>query len=351
VTAGDGLALVILVGLTAYAVLGGADFGAGLWHLSRDRAQRELVARAIAPVWEANHVWLIFVVIALFTGFPGAFGALSRALVAPVSVALLGIVLRGAAFAFHQYGGTGSAGGTERPVRGTALWGPVFAISSLTAPFALGTAAGAVAGGRLRPDGSAGLWHPFLMPLPLLAGLLAVACCAFLAAVYLCYDAERISSPALLRRFRRRALVSGVLAGGLALAALPLLPPQLVGALRGVGLPAAAFSAASGVLALVLLWRRRHSSARVAAALAPAGLLAGWAIALYPWVLPDSVRLADSAAPSAIARPVLGVLVVGLLLIAPCYLFMLRVLRAQSAQTVRPGLSSALRRPASGLHD
>ncbi|WP_028932335.1 cytochrome d ubiquinol oxidase subunit II [Pseudonocardia spinosispora] len=324
-TAIDGLALVVFVGLAAYAVLGGADFGAGLWDLSRNRPQRELVSKAMAPVWEANHVWLIFVVITLFTGFPGAFGALSRALVAPVSVALLGIVLRGAAFVFRQYGAP--HGGT--PVRGTALWGRVFAIASLVTPFAFGTAAGALAGGQLRPDGSAGLWRPFLEPLPLVAGLLAVSCCVYLAAVYLTRDAERIGSPTLVVRLRRRALVTGVLSGALALAALPLLPPEMTGELRGVGLPAVAVSATGGVLGLVLLWRRHHSLARVAAAAAPAGLLAGWAIALHPWVMPGAMRLTDSAAPPVIAGPVLGVLLTGLALIAPGYLFMVRVLRAQ----------------------
>jgi cytochrome d ubiquinol oxidase subunit II len=321
----EGLGLVIFVGLAAYTVLGGADFGAGLWDLSRDRAQRDLVARAMAPVWEANHVWLIFVVITLFTGFPGAFGALSRALVAPVSIALLGIVLRGAAFVFRQYGAPD--GGA--PVRGTALWGRVFAVSSLVTPFAFGTAAGALAGGTLRADGSAGLWQPYLTPLPLLAGLLAVVCCAYLAAVYLSRDAERIDSPALVSRFRRRALTTGVLAGALALAALPLLPPALGGELRGVGLPAVLVSASGGVLGLVLLWRRRHGLARIAAACAPVGLLAGWGLGLYPWVLPGQMLLAESAAPPVIAGPVLIVLLTGLAIVAPSYVFMLRVLRAK----------------------
>ncbi|HEY2095966.1 MAG TPA: cytochrome d ubiquinol oxidase subunit II [Pseudonocardia sp.] len=328
----DGLGVVIFVGLAAYAVLGGADFGAGLWDLSRDRAQRDLVARAMAPVWEANHVWLIFVVITLFTGFPGAFGVLSRALVGPVSIALLGIVLRGAAFVFRQYGASRDPDapiGAGRPVRGTALWGRVFAISSLLTPFAFGAAAGALAGGGLRADGSAGLWRPYLAPLPVLAGLLAVTCCAYLAAVYLSRDAERIGSPALVSRFRRRALGTGMLAGALAVAALPLLPPALGGELRGVGLPAVLVSATGGVLGLVLLWRRRHALARVAAASAPAGLLAGWALGMHPWVLPGQVLLADSAAPPAIAGPVLIVLLTGLLIIAPCYVFMLRVLRAR----------------------
>lgn len=319
-TATDGLALVVLAGLGAYAVLGGADFGAGLWHLTRSPAQRDLLVRAVGPVWEANHVWLIFVVITLFTGFPGAFGALSRALVAPLSVALLGIVLRGAAFVFHTYGGD---------VRGTRTWGHVFALSSLLTPFAFGAAAGAMADGTLRADGSAGLWTPYLAPLPLLGGLLAVACCAYLAAVYLTRDAERAAPDgALVARMRRRALGAGVVAGALALAALPLLPAQLAEELRGVALPAVAVSVVAGTAALLLLRWHRHGLARVAAAAAPLGLLAGWAVALHPEALPG-LPLAAAAAPPVIAGPILGVLLTGLLLVAPAYVFMLRVLRAR----------------------
>jgi cytochrome bd ubiquinol oxidase subunit II len=321
----DGLAAVVFLGLAAYAVLGGADFGAGAWDLTSDREQRDLVSRAVAPVWEANHVWLIFVVITLFTGFPMAFGALSVALVAPVSLALLGIVLRGAAFVFRHYGAP--YGG--RPVRGTALWGRVFAIASLVTPAAFGAAGGALVLGTARADGSAGLLGAYLAPLPIVAALLAVSCCAYLAAVYLSRDAERIGSPRLVTRFRRRALVSGVASGALAVAALPLLPDNLAGELVGTGLPAVTVSALAGIVALVLLWRRHYAWARVAAAAAPLGLLAGWAVALHPWVLPGQLRLADSAAPPAIAGPVLGVLVAGLLIVAPCYAVMLRVLRAR----------------------
>lgn len=222
---------------------------------------------------------------------------------------------RGAAFVFRQYGSPGPTPGADRPVRGTQMWGRVFAISSLATPFALGAAAGALATGTLRPDGSAGLWRPYLAPLPLLAGLLAVACCAYLAAVYLSRDAERNGSPRLAGRFRRRALGSGVLAGTLALAALP---GFLAGELRGVGLPAVTVSALGGLLGLLLLWRRHHGLARVAAACGPAGLLAGLAMALYPWVLPGQVRLDQSAAPAEMAGPVLAVLLAGLVVVTPC---------------------------------
>lgn len=321
-TTSDVLALLVLAGLTAYTVLGGADFGAGLWDLSRDRRQRDLVVRAMGPVWEANHVWLIFVLIALFSGFPGGFATLSRSLTGPLSIALLGIVLRGAAFAFQQYGAP--HGGP--PVRGTALWGRVFAVSSLITPFAFGAAAGGITSGTLRADGSAGFIRPFLQPLPLVAGLLAVAACGFLAAVYLTTDADRAGEPDLVAKLRSRSLVSGVAAGALALLALPLLPSAFADRLAW---PAVAASVVSGALALELMRRERFVLARVAAAGAPAGLLTGWALALYPWVLPGEAAL--SPAPPATAGLIVGVLITGLLLVIPSYIFMIRVLRAPAA--------------------
>ncbi|MPY77063.1 MAG: cytochrome d ubiquinol oxidase subunit II [Actinophytocola sp.] len=318
-TTSDVLALLVLAGLTAYTVLGGADFGAGLWDLTRDRRQRDLVVRAMGPVWEANHVWLIFVLIALFSGFPSAFAALSRSLTGPLSIALLGIVLRGAAFAFRQYGAP--HGGP--PVRGTALWGRVFAVSSLVTPFAFGAAAGGITSGTLRANGSAGFIAPFLQTLPLVAGLLAVAACGFIAAVYLTTDADRNGEPELVARLRVRALASGAAAGAFALLALPLLPGAFLDQLPW---PAVAVSVVSGALALELMRRKRFVLARVAAAGAPAGLLAGWAVALYPWALPGEAVL--SPAPSATTGLIVGVLIVGLLLVIPSYVFMIRVLRA-----------------------
>ncbi|MPY83676.1 MAG: cytochrome d ubiquinol oxidase subunit II [Actinophytocola sp.] len=320
-TASDLLALLVLAGLTAYTVLGGADFGAGLWDLTRSRRQRDLVVRAMGPVWEANHVWLIFVLIALFSGFPGGFAVLSRSLTGPLSIALLGIVLRGAAFAFRQYGAP--HGGP--PVRGTALWGRIFAVSSLITPFAFGAAAGGITGGTLRADGSAGLLRPFLAPLPLASGLLAVAACAFIAAVYLTTDAYRSGESELVARLRARALASGLLAGALALLALPLLPDAFADRLAW---PAVAVSVVSGGLALELMRRGWFGLARVAAAGAPAGLLCGWALALYPWALPGYAML--SPAPPATAGLIVGVLTAGLLLVVPSYVFMIRVLRADA---------------------
>ncbi len=309
-----GLALVLLAGLTAYAVLGGADFGAGLWDLfafgSRKHAQRALLEQAMGPVWEANHVWLIFVVITMFSGFPSAFAAISQRLLVPISLALLGIVLRGAAFAFRHY--AAPHGGT--PVRGTQLWGRIFAISSLLTPFFLG-----VAGGELLSG--AAMWAP----LPLLGGALAVLCCAYLAATYLAADAAGIDDAALANDFRLRAIITGIAAGALALAGLLLIPgsiPVLI----------VVASSATRIGSLLLLRWKRYSLARVAAATAAATVLWGWAAALYPWVIiPGSsvggLRFLDTAAPPSTAAVVLGVLLAGLAVVTPCYALMLRVLR------------------------
>jgi cytochrome d ubiquinol oxidase subunit II len=331
----EGLGLLVLIGLTAYAVLGGADFGAGLWDLSRERRQRDLVVRSMAPVWEANHVWLIFVAIALFSGFPEAFAALSRSLTGPLSIALLGIVLRGAAFAFRQYGAP--YGG--RPVRGTAMWARVFAVSSLITPFAFGAAAGGITTGQLRKDGSAGLIEPFVAPLPLLSGLLAVAACGFLAAVYMTADADREGDADLVTRLRRRALITGVIAGGLAVAALPLLPDWFA---ERLSIPVVAVSVVCGALALELVRRGHYHLARVAAAGAPAALLGGWALAMHPWVLPGDVPLRVGSEPTAAL--ILGILICGLLIVLPSYWYMIRVLRApQAAQSSAPSEKAASR--------
>jgi cytochrome d ubiquinol oxidase subunit II len=340
-TAADGVLAAGLLGLTAYAVLGGADFGGGVWDLlasgPRRSAQRALIARSMGPVWEANHVWLIFVVIGLFSGFPRAFGVLSRTLVLPLGLALLGIVLRGAAFVYRQYGSTTA-------VPGTAAWGRVFAVASTATPLALGAAGGAVGTGRLAADGSAGALAPFRCALPLVTAGLALSTCAFLAAVYLCRDAEAAGGdPGLVADFRRRALAAAVLAGALALAALPAMwrdAPALAARFPDRALPAAALSVTGGTAALLLLWRRRFGAARFAAALAPAGLLWGWAASQYPWLVVGAASVTDSAAPARTETAVLVVLAAGIALVLPALALLVRIIRRSprdKSELIRPG--------------
>ena len=316
-TNAEALLALMWVGVTAYALTGGADFGAGFWDLvaggpQRGSAQRKLIEHAIGPVWEANHVWLIFVLVVLWTGFPEAFAAIASSLYVPLTLVAVGVILRGAGFAFRK-AVTGVA--LER------LFGATFAASSVITPFFLGTVAGAVASGRV-PAGIAEA-HPlrsFVNPTSVLGGVLAVVACAYLAAVYLTADARRAGDAALVEAFRRRALVSGVLAGGVVLGGIAVLhadAPDLFAGLTGRGAPLVVISAVAGLVSLACVWRRRFLGARMAAATAVTAVLWGWAAGQYPYLLVGEVTIREAAADPATLRAVLLSLIVGALLFVP----------------------------------
>ena len=314
-SAADGLFCLLLFGITAYTVTAGADLGAGIWHLLARGTwaprERALVEKEMGPVWEANQVWLVHAVILVFTGFPIAFALISRALLLPLLLALLALVLRGSAFVFLPHRGTG--------------WRLVFGLSSLAVPALLGLAVASTATGDLHRG--SGLLAA-VGPLPLLAALLAVLSCAYLGAVYLTRDAVREGDPELAGRFRRRALLSAGLTGTAALAGIPVLrsdAPVVAVGLAERGLPLAAVSVLAGGTALVLMWRHRYTAARVAAAAAPAALLAGWGAGQYPWLLVDSLRAADATAPGGTAAYVLGVLLAGAVIVVPSLVLLVAV--------------------------
>src|SRR6476619_542263 len=211
------IAVVLFFGVTAYALFGGADFGAGFWDLTaggarRGERPRALVDHSIGPVWEANHVWLIFCLVVLWTAFAETFASIMLTLFVPLSLAAFGIVLRGSSFAFRK---------EVRRVSSQRNFGVAFAISSVLVPFCLGAAAGAVASGRVPAGGVAGdPWSSWLNPTSILGGVLAVTVCAYLAAVYLVWDAQRFGSPDMVEYFRRRAIATAIVAGGVALAGI-----------------------------------------------------------------------------------------------------------------------------------
>ena len=314
-TAADGLLALLLFGITAYTVTAGADLGAGIWHLVArgewaDR-ERALVEKEMGPVWEANQVWLVHAVILVFTGFPIAFALISRALLLPLLLALLALVLRGSAFVFLPHRGRG--------------WRLTFGLSSVAVPALLGLAVASTATGRLRHGSGV---FAAVSPLPLLAGVLAVLTCAYLGAVYLTRDAVREGDDDLAARFRRRALVTAVLTGVVAIAGIPVLQsdaPVVAAGFRDDGLPLAALSVLSGGTALVLMWRHHYVAARVAAAAAPAALLAGWGVGQYPWLLVDTLRAEDATAPGGIAAYVLGVLLAGAVIVVPSLVLLVAV--------------------------
>ena len=309
--------LLALVGLTLYVVLGGADFGAGLWQLlsgrgARGAEVREHAHEAMAPVWEANHVWLIFVLVLMWTCYPVAFGSIVSTLSIPLFVAGVGIVFRGTSYALRA--GTSRAG-EQRTVD------VVFGVASVLTPFALGTVVGAIAAGRVPVGNAAGnLWTSWTSGLSLMVGVLAVALGAYLAAVYLAADAARRAVPEMERTFRARALVAGVVAGALALAGLVVLRADaraLYDALvSGDGLPALVVSAVAGVGTLALVWLRRYEAARYSAAVAVAAIVAGWALAQQPVLLPG-LTVSQAAAPHDVLVAVLVSVAAGALVLAP----------------------------------
>jgi cytochrome d ubiquinol oxidase subunit II len=317
VSAADLTAVVLWLGLTAYAVFGGADFGAGFWDLAagdakRGAAARALIADAIGPVWEANHTWLIFDLVILWTAFPPAFAAIMSTLFVPLTLAALGIVLRGAAFAFRPVA-------ESRPARRAA--NAVFAISSVVTPFFLGAAGGAIASGRVPAGNAAGdPWTSWLNPTSLLVGLLAIATCAYLAAVFLVADARRRSQPQLVAYFLHRATLAALAAGALAVAGIGVLrmdAPILADELARRGWPLVLASVVLGTAALVLLRRNAPRGTRVLAVAAVVSVVWGWGVAQYPDILPGSLSLADAAAPAGSLGALFVVFVVAALVIAP----------------------------------
>jgi cytochrome d ubiquinol oxidase subunit II len=326
------LAGAVMAALTLYALGGGADFGGGVWDLlatgPRAGRQRELIAHAIGPIWEANHVWLILAVVLLFVCFPPAWAALSTALHVPLSLMLVGIVLRGSAFTFRSYGGADDAG--ER------RWGRTFAIASLVTPLALGTCVGAVASGGVRVEGGrvlGGFFAPWLRPFPLAVGLLTVALFSFLAAVYLTREADEA---ALREDFRRRALAAGVATGVVALAALALsrqAAPLLWSALatRSWSLPFHGVTALAAVGALAALAGRRYAPARVLAIAQATLVLWGWGLAQFPYVVPPGLTFTAAAAPRAVLAAVLGALLVGAAILVPSLVYLFRVFKRAHA--------------------
>jgi cytochrome bd ubiquinol oxidase subunit II len=322
VSSADAVAAVLWVGVTAYAVFGGADFGGGFWSLvagggARGRRARELVDWAIGPVWEANHVWLIFVLVVLWTGFSEAFGSIFSTLFIPLSLAALGIVLRGAGFAFHKT--------AHRPGR-RGLAERLFGAASLLTPFFMGTVVGAVAGGMVPLGNAAGdAVTSWLNPLSLLIGALFVATSAYLAAVFLVSDARRAGAADLERYFVTRAELAAVAAGVLAIAGLVVLRSEaryVYDGLTGDGLPLVVASALCGVAVLVLLRRGARRGARGLAIGAVAAVIWGWGVAQHPYLLPKVLTIDAGAAPSATLTSVLVVFGCALVLVIPSFVLL-----------------------------
>jgi cytochrome d ubiquinol oxidase subunit II len=312
----DAVAAVLFVGVLLYSVLGGADFGAGFWDLTaggveRGRRPRQLIDRTMAPVWEANHVWLIFCLVVLWTGFPAAFQAITTTLYVPLWLAALGIVLRGSGFAFRKV----AVRTAEQRVNSAA-----FAVSSVVTPFCFGAVAGGLASGRVPAEGGGDALTSWLNPTSLVGGSLAVAVCAYLAAVFLIAEARMRHDNELEGWFRRRALGASVVAGALALvgiAALQADARRLFDRLRGPGLPLVVGSVAAGLAALILHRRLSPQALRVLAVTAVAAVVCGWGVAQYPYLLGTHLTVGEAASPHPTLVSIMVLLAGALVLCGP----------------------------------
>jgi cytochrome bd ubiquinol oxidase subunit II len=327
--------------LIAYAVLGGADFGGGVWDLfatgPRRAAQRDAISQAMGPVWEANHVWLIFVVVIIFSGFPAAYAALSIALFVPFHLVLLGIILRGAAFVFRAYSPQSARDAGAGP--SARRWGAIFGTASVVTPVLLGMCLGAVstggirvADGNVRFDGGV----PWLAPVSVLIGLLALSLCAYLAAVFLANE----TAGELREDFRRRALYAGTAVVALSGAALPLVRSQAPHLWDGlVGGPATPVLIVGIVAALLSGWwlrGRRYRLARVSSVVQIAALLGGWAVAQMPYIIYPDVTIDGAAAPSTTLLFILWSTPAGMALLIPSLWLLFRVFKGEHLAVREP---------------
>jgi cytochrome bd ubiquinol oxidase subunit II len=324
------IAVTMLISLIVYALLGGADYGAGVWYLlasgRRKEAQRELIDHAIGPVWEANHVWLILVVVLLFSAFPPAFAAVTSTMHLPLSLMLIGIVLRGSAFTFRHY---------DNSEHRRRRWGRAFAAPSVATPVLLGFVIGALAAGYAapRPGEVVDLLAPrWLGAFPVTVGLFALAIFAYLAAVYLILETN---DPDLREDFRVRALTSAVVVGALAWMVYLLArteAPLVFGRLDASpwGRPVRFATGACAILALLALATRWYQVARAAAMVQTALILWGCGLALYPYLVPPDLTIFNAAASRRTLSLILSALAAGAFLLVPSLIYLFRVFKGHT---------------------
>lgn len=331
------IALTTLASLILYALLGGADFGAGVWDLfaSNRRAarQRQIIADAIGPIWEANHVWLILVIVLLFTAWPRAFGAMMTALHIPLTIMLVGIVLRGVAFVFRSYDSKRDA--VQR------RWSRVFGIASFFTPIIQGMVLGALATGAIHVEGArvtTGFFAGWLTPFAISCGTFALALFAFLAATYLTVDAG--GELEVQNDFRRNALVSEILLLPIAIVVFVTskkgAPEMDAGLTNWWAPPLLVWTSASALLALAGLWKRKFRLARIGAVLQVASILIGWCIAQYPNLIYPDVTITNSAAPQVTLRLLVIALALGAVILLPSLYYLFTVFKKFGQQDRNP---------------
>ncbi len=327
------VAVLLWLSIIVYATLGGADFGAGVWQFfvfgsgKKAAAEREIITHAIGPVWEANNVWLVYLVVGLFTGFPIVAGTLATSLFIPLSLALIGIVLRGAAFAFEE--------SIPQSFDVHAIYGRMFSAASVFTPFLLGTCAAAVASGQLRVKNGqvpVAVFGPWLTPFAIIVGLMGLAICATLAAVYLTVEAEQQQKPELIEAFRIRALLAGGVTAVLAAIALALSPfeaPIIWNGMLDHALWAVAVTMVIGLATAAALFYRRFRLARALVVLMTAGIIGTWGLSQLPYVVPPDLTITGAASPQAMMQAFFISALVGMFILIPSIWLLLHVFKVE----------------------
>lgn len=323
--------IILWLALIAYAVLGGADFGGGIWDFfafgPQAERQRRLIGQALGPVWEANHVWLIFLIVGLFTAFPSVFSILSTALIVPFTLALIGIVLRGAAFIFRAH--------AEEAVILGRIWGRIFSTASTITPFLFGTAAAAVASGQVRVQGTGvqtDLLTSWTTPFALTIGALALTLCAVLAAVNLMIEAQNSNDAELVEAFRRRAMIAGAITlvlDAVAFMLSPLQAPPLWNGMLDHALPLVIATALMGVATAASLLLRYYRLARVLTFMVTAFIFASWGLSQFPYLIPVAVTIQNAASPPATLQALLIGTSIGMILLLPSLWLLFHVFRGR----------------------
>ena len=324
------LAAIMVAALLFYVLLGGADFGAGLWDLLSSGqskvAQRDLIAKSIQPIWEANHVWLILIFVLMFSGFPSAFGFIMVALYIPILLMLLGIVLRGSSFVFQAYSTTNP--GMQR------TYSRVFSVSSCFTPFFAGLILGSLSEDHASVAGGTALdarTFNWLTPFSIFVGLLTLAIFAYLAATYLTVEAE---SDELRLTFRNRAMAAGVSTVLLAIATFVLAGSYSHGLRDGLlhnhlALGCELGAAVTMLMGLVALCYKRYRPARVMVAAFASAIVVGWAVAQCPYLVRPDKTIFNSMGSENTAHDVVVASIVGAFVLFPSLALLLYIFKDQ----------------------
>ena len=328
------LAGIMLVSLVIYSVLGGADYGAGFWDLvcagPRQQEQRDVIAQAIQPVWETNHIWLILLVVLMFSGFPAAFSSIALGLAVPIFFVLLGVVLRGSSFVFRAYF-VGS-------IQTQLLWGKVFSISSSLTPVFLGIVIGAISSDTVVTQNGIsenGFLRTWFQPFPLIVGVLSLSIFAYLSACYLTIETR---NAALQEDFRKRALFSGFVSLIAAFATYMVAGSCAQGILHGLSDTPLAWlielgAAVAAIVAFAALWSRRYLRARKAAATQVALIVIGWGVAQFPYIVRPELTIFNSASPTNILWDLEIAVALGAVILVPSLTLLLHIFKTDRNST------------------